>query len=107
MTGARPSAKGEKPSLYADAVDAKQLAAAREMDGLDEEIAVLRVQFAELVRGGEETYTPMLRCAELIARTVAARHRMSPKRTDEFADSMAAVANALGGQMFPERFHDV
>ena len=92
-------------SIYAEAVEAKKLVAALEMRGLDTEIAILRVRFAELLKAGPEMYAPMLRCAGLIVRSVAAQHKMSPQDTEEFVQNFERTVRSYD-RVLPEHFYN-
>lgn len=95
------------PQFYASVVDEAELVEAQRIDGIDHEIALLRVQLRTALLADPADYKLMLKGIELIARTAAARYRMSPKSKQELADSIAATLDTFGEQLFPERFKDV
>jgi hypothetical protein len=100
-------ASGGDPRLrpfYEDCVDdAADLIAAAEVQGIDEELALLRVKLKQ-ARG--EDIELLMKSVRLIAQVAAARHRMSPARTEEFADAAASMLRALGEAFYPERITD-
>jgi len=113
MTTARDDAASaehatKEPLFYAGgAVDHGDLLRAMSVEGIDEEIGVLRLRLKEITNESPELVAEMLRAAELLVRAVAARYRMSPKSRDEFADAVTDALTRLGQQIAPERFHDV
>jgi hypothetical protein len=108
MTGARnadtpPLTRGLR--FYAGAVeDAAELIEAAEVSGVDAELASLRVALRKHVQEHPDDLELMLKSVRLIAQVVSAQYRMSPARTDEFAETASAVLRQMGAQMFPERF---
>jgi hypothetical protein len=102
----RDDAPAPVRGFYERAVDAAELADAREVEGLDEELSLMRTRLRELVRERPEEYELMLKGVALIVRTVAARYRMSPRRADEFGARVSAVVEDLGAQMWPVELLD-
>ena len=101
----QPAAETPELRFYASAVkDAEALIEAAELTGVDGELAVLRSSFHAHIKEHPEDIDLMLRSVRLIAQVVAAEYRMSPARTDEFAEALESVVTRLGVQMFPERF---
>jgi hypothetical protein len=101
----------ERPAVrdfYADVVDnAEALVAASEIEGIDKEIALLRVKFHDHIKEYREDYTLMLQSIELLVRAVVARYRMSPRNADALAASVANVLRQVGDELFPARVTDV
>ena len=93
--------------FYAGCIDASELIAARGVEGVDEELALLRVQLHKLVIERPEEFALMVKGIEVIVRIVAARYRMSPKRAYELGDNLARIVRDIGAQVVPERFEDV
>jgi hypothetical protein len=93
--------------FYAKALGDAQMLRALAVDGIDEEIAVLRLHLEELLTERPEDYALMLKNIELIVRAVAARFRMSPQNAEDLAQHASAALESFGRQLFPERFHDV
>jgi hypothetical protein len=107
MAKRRPRPARKVARFYASVLDEAELVQALEPEGVDEEIAVLRVKLRAHLHDHPEDFRLMLRSIELIARAVAARYRMTPVRKDDLAASLAAALNEVGKQIFPERFADV
>src|SRR5438132_9052409 len=98
---------GSEPAVelfYGNSVESTaKLLKAMKLEGVDEELAVLRARFKELTgQEGTDTDT-LLRAAEMIGRTVIRRHRISPKRGDEMAENIGAALKSVADQLFPER----
>ena len=83
-----------------------QLRKAEEIEGLDDEIAVLRVKLRTVVEKHPENLPLMLRGIDLLVKAVSARYRLSKKAEEDLADSLAGVIRGVGGVLVPERFDD-
>ncbi len=83
-----------------------QLQKAREIEGLDDEIAMLRVKLHSVVNKRKENIPLMLRGIDLLVKAVSARYRLSKKAEEDLSDSLAAVLRGVGGALMPERFDD-
>ncbi len=91
-------------SFYAAALtDAERLrlADARHVDGLDEEIALLRVRLRSALEQRPEDFDLLRDGIALLVRAVATQYRLSPKARKDLADRMAAVLNSVGDQILP------
>ena len=93
--------------FYSSCVDVAELTEALEIEGIDEELAVLRIQLKKLVKECPEDLPLMLKGFDLIARIAAARYRMSAKSREDLAQSLGDTIMHIAGQLFPERFTDV
>jgi len=71
------------------------------VEGIDEEVAMLRVTLQRLFEGETEQYDKLLRNADLLVRAVAAQYRMSPKSARDFAERLTATLRDLGEQIAP------
>ena len=100
MTGKRPSA--EAPELfYGSVLHEAELLAALRIDGVDEEIAALRIKLRHaLAEGGDQAL--MERFVALIVRAVATRYRISPKSKRELAETVATLFEQVAGQLLPD-----
>ena len=86
--------------------DAGSLMAAAEIEGVDGELAVLRLRLRDqMKRGGD--FELVLKGVRLLTQVVSARYRMSPARTSEFAETLASAIQQVGSNFYPERFEDV
>ena len=84
--------------FYDRVVEEAELRDALAVEGLDQEVALLRIKLRDHVTAHPEDLALMLKSVTLIVRAVAARYRMSPKRTADFADALVATLDALGDQ---------
>ncbi|HET9477018.1 MAG TPA: hypothetical protein VFP63_05990 [Dehalococcoidia bacterium] len=102
--GDRPSETGVPRRLYAESFDATQRAEyeqALAMEGLAEEIALLRVRL-KAAAGDEKTDIRVLaHFMNALVRAVSAEYRLSPRARKDLADNVAAVLNSLGDQLLP------
>jgi hypothetical protein len=102
----RQRAKG----FYDDAVsEAEQveLPEARQMEGLDEEIAVLRVRLKQTLKDHPCDLQLIAKGVDLLVKAVAAKYRLSPKAQRDLSDSIAGVVRGIGAVLYPEGFaHD-
>lgn len=75
--------------------------AALEADGLEDEIAQLRMWLREAFR--EKGTDPKVLTALMrsLVRAVATQYRMSPKQAQTFADSVADVLGGIGSLVLP------
>ena len=90
--------------FYADSLtesERRLLPAARKMEGLEEEIAVLRVKLNTALKDNEKDFELMAAGVGMLVRAVATQYRLSPKARKELADQMSAVLNSLGDQLLP------
>jgi hypothetical protein len=108
----RPSSERDRPRIAAsgrrarrvkgfyegalDEADAADFAAAYEVQGIDDEIALLRVRIKEAVAAKGEALKPMLRGVEILARLVASRYRLAPSSADELSAALRASLKAAG-----------
>ncbi len=77
---------------------------ARKIDGVDEEIAVLRVKLHSAIEENPEDLPLMLRGIGMLVKAVSARYRLSKQAEDDLADSLAGVIRGVGGILMPEIF---
>jgi hypothetical protein len=93
--------------FYGSALDAAErieLEEASEIEGLDEEIAVLRMKLREVLSERPEDLQLMLRGIDLLVKAVSARYRLSKQAEENLADSLAGVIRGVGGVLMPEAF---
>ncbi len=102
-----PSARAEGDrgptvaGFYGDIVDRAELLAARAVEGVDEELAVLRVILRDQLRAHPEDYKVAMKSIELIVRTVVTRYRMSSTQSADLAEAIAAAVKHFNEQMMP------
>lgn len=98
--GARDAA-----NFYAGVLDRAERARLDEaaaIEGLDDEVALLRVRLRTAVERRPEDYALMLKGIALLVRAVAARYRLSPKARQDLAESLAATIEQIGAALFPD-----
>lgn len=90
--GQKRDAASARESFYRAAMsEAEQYPRARDVEGLDDELAVLRMQLRHGLMQEDVDLKVVLACIDQVRKLVLARYRMSPKRADDFTDSVAAV----------------
>jgi hypothetical protein len=111
-TGSRPRSIGRQKALrgfYAQALDEAErleLAEAAEVQGLDEEIALLRLRIRQAVLEQPDDLPLMVRGIELLIKALAARYRITKEEEADLAESMVNVLKGIGGVVYPEVFGD-
>ncbi len=111
----RAQAKAAKPKrppdivedFYGSALDKAERIAlqhAENIEGIDSEIAVLRVKLRTALDKNKENLPLMLRGIDLLVKAVSARYRLSKKAGEDLSDSLAGVVQGVGGLLMPELF---
>lgn len=103
--GRRPRRKAS--GFYAGSLDSTeqaQLGEALAIDGLDEEIALLRVRLRRVLEEEPEDTEFLLKSIALLARLTAVRYRLSKTAEDDLYQSMLGVIKGIGGAIWPEAF---
>lgn len=98
------AAKTALPGFYDHSLseaERERLPAAREMEGLDEEIAVLRVRLMTAMNEHPQDFRLLSQGVEMLVKAVAAQYRLSPKARRDLADHITNVLNSLGDQLLP------
>ena len=103
-TGRRRQAIG----FYQESLsEAERWERARQMEGLDEEVALLRVRLKEALEGRPQDMQLIAKGVDLLVKAVAAKYRLSPKAQRELSDSIAGVVRGICTALYPEGFpHD-
>ena len=86
--------KGKKKGFYGRALDEAEklgLEEAREIEGLDEEIAILRVKLRELIEKEPERFDLHLRTANTIARLVGIRYNITKEQKNSLKEAITKV----------------
>jgi hypothetical protein len=103
---ARPASRSKLArEFYAGALDAAErieLDAASEVEGLDEEIALLRMKLREALGKRPDDLALMLRGIDLLVKAVTARYRLSPEAGEDLSQNIANVVRGVGGLLMPE-----
>ncbi len=103
--GRRPSGK----QFYASVLEAAErtaLEAARELDGLDEEIALLRVKLQTALAERPEDHELLMKGVNLLVRAVATRYRISGPAQEDLYQSIVGVLKGVGAALLPEEGSD-
>lgn len=116
---ARPGSKGKEPrprgrpplvrNLYASALSAAEaitLEYASDVEGLDDEVDLLRTKLHALLteqKEGEQIDMKLfIRGMELLRKLVATRYRLSKKAQEDLASAIAGLLQGVGEQFYPE-----
>jgi hypothetical protein len=95
--------------FYVDALDDAErvaLEAAGDINGLDEEIALLRAKLRRALEERPEDQRVMLKGIELLVKAVSARYRLSKEAKQDLSENIAGVLRGIGGVLYPEGFAD-
>ena len=95
---------------YADSLNAAEqnrLIAASEIEGLDEEIALLRARLSTWIKEHPEDINTLLKSIDVLAKILATRYRISKKARENLAEAITSVLREIGGALYPEGFDGV
>jgi len=108
VAGAAKTGRRRAQGFYRTALsEAEKWERARQMEGLDEEVALLRVRLKEALEERPQDMQLIAKGVDLLVKAVAARYRLSPKAQRELSDSIAGVVRGIGTALYPEGFpHD-
>ncbi|MBM2827428.1 MAG: hypothetical protein HW403_1492 [Dehalococcoidia bacterium] len=99
---ARPDARGRrgrKASFYEDVLTEGEqmlMSEALDIDGLDGEIALLRVKLQQALVEHPENMEVLMKGVGLLVRAVATQYRLSPKAKGQLTDSIVGVLEGIG-----------
>jgi len=97
----------EAQGFYEEALSEAErldLPEARQMEGLDEEIAVMRVRLKRALEEQPQDAQLIAKGLDLLVKAVAAKYRLSPKARKDLSDSIAGVVEGIGAALYPEGF---
>ncbi|MBI4329510.1 MAG: hypothetical protein HY685_06565 [Chloroflexi bacterium] len=80
---------------------------AREVEGIDEEIALLRTRLRQALEERPDDLDLLLKGMRLLVQAVSARYRLSGKAKEDLMDNLVGVIQGIGEQVYPEAFRDV
>ncbi len=106
----RSKATDSAAGFYSSALsraERMRLPKARATEGLDEEIALLRVRLYRLAQEHPEQLELLLKGVGTLIRVVALKYKLSGKPADDLSSSITGVLKGIGGALEPERFGDV
>jgi hypothetical protein len=96
---ARESAsKGKRRGFYSQVLDEAErleLEEARGIDGIDEEIAILRVKLRELIVAQPDRFDLHLKLATTIARLVTTRYNMTKEQKKSLKEAVTKVLTEI------------
>lgn len=81
-----------------------ELAEAAAVEGLDEEIALLRLHIRRALMEQPDNLPLMVRGLELLVKALAARYRISKEAEQDLTESLVNVLKGIGGVVYPEVF---
>lgn len=82
----------------------ERLPEARQVKGLDEEIALLRVKLSQLVVEHPDDMDGLVKAVRLLVQAVATKYRLSPQAKDDLLNNVAGVFEGIGKMVSPEIF---
>ena len=85
----------------------EMLPVADEVEGLEQEIAVLRVRLRRALEEHPENMTLMLKGVELLVKALGASYRLSKDAKTDLSASVRSVLDEYGAMMRPESNDDV
>ncbi|MEE9199349.1 MAG: hypothetical protein V3U26_06085 [Dehalococcoidia bacterium] len=94
-------------SFYASAVSEAELLRLPEalrIEGLDQEIALLRVRLNQLAQDEPDNTALLFKGIELLVKAVAAKYRLSKKSKDDLSEAIEGVLTGVGGALGLEGF---
>ncbi len=89
------------PETHRPLYSEPRLAEALAVEGLEQEIALLRVRLDELLAEKPIDYPLVTQLAGTLVRAVATQHRISPRARKDLANNITALLNSLGDQLLP------
>jgi len=95
------------PNFYRSVLDEAELMAALEVEGVDDELAALRVQLKAMLQERPEDFELMLKGVQMIVRAAGTRYRIGAKSKEDLGAALAAVVAGVGVQLFAEEDGDV
>ncbi len=104
MVAAAKRARAAARNFYGQALDQADrldLERAQEIEGLDDEIALMRVRLKRAAEERPQDVQLLMKGLDILVRAVGARYRLSPKSRKDLAENLAATLNSLGDQLLP------
>ena len=81
--------------------ESEYLKRASSMDGLDDEIAVLRAKILTALEDKPDDLSLLMKSIGTLSSTLAARHRLADKAEKDLFDNLVGTLRGLGEQLFP------
>ena len=102
VTPARGKAKTNFYERALSEAEAEYLKRATNVDGLDQEIAVLRTKILTTLEEHPDDVVLLMKGIATLSRTLAARHRLGDKAGQDLFDNLVGTLRGLGEQIFPD-----
>jgi len=80
------------------------LSQAEEIEGLDEEIALLRLRLRQALQEHPENTELLLKGVAMLVKAVATKYRLSPAAKQNLTEAITQVLKEVGGALYPEGF---
>lgn len=99
MTTGSEAPAAEAAGFYEEALteaERLRLPRARGVEGIDDEIALLRVRLLGYAQKNPENMEVLMKGVALLVRAVATRYRLSPKSQEDLMENLIGVAQGLG-----------
>jgi hypothetical protein len=90
----------DEKQFYGSVLDKAELIEADEIEGIDREISLMRVQLRDEMKKGPIDHELMLKFVDRIVRAVVQRYRMSPQRGEEMAVHVKGLIDGLAESLF-------
>jgi hypothetical protein len=87
--------------FYTGVFDHAELLAAARVEGIDDELAVLRLRLREQWKKSPLDMTTALKAMEILIRALGVRHRISRKRLDDLNEAVATLIHTLAPAIDP------
>ena len=93
--------KIDRNEFYADVLseaERARLEAAREMEGIDEEVAILRIMLRDQIMRNPDKAEKLFKGMNMLMKAVSTQYKLSPKSQDDLNESI----NGIGRELWPE-----
>lgn len=101
VTPPPPASPPNVSGFYDGVIERADMLAAVRVEGIDEELAILRARLRRTWEAKPDDVPIVLKGIEVLVRVLSARHRMSKKRLDEFNEAISTVLGSLADQLTP------
>ena len=94
-----PAPRATEESFYASALSEAERAdfdEARRVEGLDEEVALLRLRLREALGDEPQDFKLLQNGVRLLVQALLARHRLSPKQAENLSEAAANLLEEFG-----------
>ena len=101
----KPTKRKAAATFYKKALseaEAEYLKRAGNVEGLDQEIAVLRTKILTTLEEHPDDVAMFMKGIATLSRTLAARHRLGDKAGQDLFDNLVGTLRGLGEQIFPD-----